>query len=86
MKKENKAKKMEEKKRLGVHMKVAHVTVIVIIFLANDILFLIFFFNATIFFWIWSFRSSHKRRSFKMICKHLILRYWERVVSWPKFS
>ena len=49
MKKENKAKKMEEKQRLGVHMKVAHVTVIVIIFLANDILFLIFFFLMQLF-------------------------------------
>ena len=74
MKKENKVKKMEEKQRLVVDMKVAHDTVIVINFLANDIFFLIFF-NATIFFWIWSFRSSHKRRSFKTICKHLILRY-----------
>ena len=43
MKKENKAKKMEEKQRLGVHMKVSHDTVIVINFLANDIHFLIFF-------------------------------------------
>ena len=43
MKKENKAKKMEEKQRLVVHMKVAHDTVIVINFLTNDILFLIFF-------------------------------------------
>ena len=49
MKKENKVKKMEEKQRLVVDMKVAHDTVIVINFLANDIFFLIFF-NATIFF------------------------------------
>ena len=49
MKKENKAKKMEEKQRLVVHMKVAHDTVIVINFLTNDIHFLIFFY-ATIFF------------------------------------
>jgi len=75
---------MEEKQRLDVHIKVAHDTIIVINFLANDILFLIFF-NAIIFFWIWSFTSCHKRRSFKMICKHLILRYWERVMSGPKF-
>ena len=49
MKKENKVKKMEEKQRLVVDMKVAHDTVIVINFLANGIFFLIFF-NATIFF------------------------------------
>ena len=49
MKKENKEKKLEEKQWLVVHMKVAHNTVIVINFLANNILFLIFF-NATIFF------------------------------------